>query len=71
MADPKSCGPDPYRLLEAADNALTVCELVLPKAPSVAKLQEAASAIEKARPHLERRIADELANRLQRFEVIG
>jgi hypothetical protein len=67
MADPKTCGPDPYRLLETAIGALGSCEVFLPEAPPEENIDRARQAVARALPHVERRIGDELSARLSRF----
>lgn len=66
MADPKTNGPDSYRLLESANAALGVCEIVLPERPCDEDLAAANEAVDRAVPHLETRIAEELSERLAR-----
>lgn len=68
MASPKTAGPDPYRLLQKADEALTRCELRLPGSVSPENLREARVAVSHATPQVERHTAAALEARLADIE---
>jgi hypothetical protein len=65
MADPKTSGPDPLRLLEDAEAAIKRCEEHLPDVAPFDDYNAAAAAMLKATPHLPLPTAGELEARFE------